>query len=131
MTRFPDWPTRLATFIAERRNQEFVWGSRDCVALAADWIEVATGERVFHGKHTTQRTAQAEVIERGGMRHAVTDVLGPELDHPRRAQRGDVVMYEGIFGDTLGVCAGAQFWAQGADGLVAEPMSAVVAAWRI
>lgn len=82
----------------------------------------------LRGKYSTARGAAGLIRRHGGLAGAVTSVLG---DPVQRARRGDVVMFESMFGPALGVCVGPQIAARGPDGLVLLDMSAAQMAWRV
>lgn len=131
MKRFPDWPERLAAFIEERRRDPFAWGERDCVAVANDWVEACTGDRVFHVEHADEAGATAAIQAMGGLEAAVTRFLGAPMSNAMKMHRGDVVLFESDRGPALGVCIGAEFVSQGKRGLVSYPITAVLRAWSV
>lgn len=131
MKRFQDWPERLAAFIESRRDQPFAWGTRDCVALANDWVEVCTGERVFHVEHSTEAEANETIAALGGLEAAVTSVMGSPKANPRAVQRGDVVLFESDRGPALGVCIGSEFAVQATRGLISYPITGILVAWSV
>ncbi len=132
MTRYNDWPERLATFIEARRPRAFSWGQQDCVLFAADAVKEMTGVDLAEGHrgYSTAKGAAARVEEAGGMRELVASRL-PEK-HPGLAQRGDVVLVEVDGRESFGVVAGNGYWCgPGIDGLVFRPMAEVVAAFEV
>lgn len=131
--RREDWPSRLAAFIETRRSMPFGWGSHDCVTMATDWISEATGQdpiadiRGWDDALSAARTIEAL----GGLRAAVGERLGPEID-PALAQRGDIVMHEETARPGLGVCVGEWFAAPlEAGGVLLVTMGRAVCAWRV
>lgn len=136
MTRYPDWPERLATFIERRLDVSFSWGTNDCVTHAADEVWCITGTDplgAWRGAWTDESSATAFLERLGGLHAAVTSVLGQPLEMPVLAQRGDVVLVRLSSGtELLAVCVGSR-WLAPAEGVGSArgPMSMAVAAWAV
>lgn len=126
-----DWDVLLAQFIDARRHDPFAWGSRDCVALANDWVEILTDRRAFDAEHKTQSEADATIAKLGGLESAVTGALGQPVTDWRHCSRGDVVLFESDRGPALGVCLGSEFAAQSTRGLISFPITAVKLVWKV
>jgi hypothetical protein len=47
LQRLPDWPERLADYLAAMRPHRFAWGTHDCVRFAAGAIAATTGRQVL------------------------------------------------------------------------------------
>ena len=62
---------------------------------------------------------------------ATSIILGAPLSHPLMARLGDVVAITTPAGPALGLCAGAEVAASGPGGLVARPLTSIIAAWRV
>lgn len=137
MTRFEDWPTRLADFIKGAEKRPFSWGEWDCCLLAADWVLAVTGVDTaaeLRGKYKSASGAARIIKQRGGileMVRALTDAQGMPEINTRMAQRGDVCLVDTPLGDALGVCLGAKIACAGPDGLNLLPITAARAAWRV
>lgn len=129
--RFQDWPERLVAFIDFRRNDPFAWGTRDCVALANDWIEECTGTRPLNAVHKTQKEAEALIKSLGGLESAISQYLGDPREFPLSAQRGDVCLFDGDMGPAMGVVIGAEFAAQGKNGLLSFPITMMRVSWAV
>lgn len=130
MTRFPDWPERLSTFIESRRKAVFSWGRQDCCLMAADWVLAATGEdpaAKYRGKYRDERGATRIIHKAGGLRALVPlqeVIVGT-------AQRGDVVLAVVAGRETLGIADVGGWWAPGEAGIAFRTMFDVVAAFRV
>ncbi len=127
--RFENWPELLAAFIEARRHTPFKWGESDCCLFAADALLAMTGVDVAahnRGKYDTARGALALIKEAGG----VSGLVALEPVDRKLASRGDIVMVDTAQGDALGVLLGRTVAAQGADGLVFLPPSAIEQAWK-
>jgi hypothetical protein len=99
------WHTRaFDTFLRERAEMPFAWGSNDCALFAADAILANTGTDIaadFRGKYTTQLGALRTIQEVTGgtsvadaaaycaVKHGLTEHI-----HPLMAQRGDLVVID-------------------------------------
>lgn len=136
--RLPDWPGRLAALVDARLQQPFAWGSNDCCAFAGDAVLQITGTDVLAGLRGMWRTRKdaARVLRNlGGMRAAVSSVLGRSVD-PAFARRGDVVLidtgsHERLSRSILAVSLGGRCVAPTAKGLKTIPPDFVATAWRV
>lgn len=126
----PDFRERLAVLISARRFDAFRWGDRDCVALANDWVRIASKREIFTAKHATAAEAAREISKWGGLEKAVDAHIGTGISDWRKVKHGDVVLFDSDRGEALGVCIGAEFVAQGKDGLIAYPIMAVKRCWN-
>lgn len=133
MTKFEDWPERLAAFIEARRHEPFARGTNCCVSFAADCVLELTGHDHLgehRGAFTSDRAALRLLREKGGMRAMVSAALGMPR-HPATAQRGDVVLVEMEEGESLTVCTGPHLAGPGRDGLQFLPLSAGLMRWSV
>lgn len=133
-TRLPDWPERLADYLASMRGVVFEWGANDCAVFAAGAVLAITGHYVLPATWCDRDEAMNLLRDLRGLVPAVDAAL-PRLATPALAQRGDVVLVEatdrGPRRRWLAVCDGAQAWAPGSNGLVAVPMAWAVHAWGV
>lgn len=129
--RYQNWPARLAEFVAAARARPFVWSEHDCAVFARDWIEQATGARVFEVPYTDVHSAARFIAEQGGMLAAATRYLGEPLARPMGAQRGDVALVQDGERLVLGVVLGEFVAVPGESGLQMAPRAAITAAWRV
>lgn len=144
ITRKHDWPELLHEFLADRRGQEFSWGTNDCCLFACNWVLSCTGVDLaadFRGHYKDQLgavrimrkfvgdSAAAEDLVRGvaekiADQHAIAEV------RPALAQRGDVVLFDSkLCGLALGI-VGFNHAAHAAGGAVI-PADLWIKAWRI
>jgi len=136
--RVPDWPERLEAYLADCRTRPFAWGEHDCVRFAAGWIKQATGTDPapqtrggYHSSDTAMRTLW-RCYSTADLLAAVTAVLGPPLDSPRLAFRGDVAAVSTPDGPALGVVVGARIACLARPaGLTFPSLARAIAAWRI
>lgn len=136
LLRFPDWPSRLSTYIDARRSEPFRWGANDCCTFALEGaVQAITGIDLLPGvrRPTSARSAVLFLKARGHQDSSglADELLGLRLSSPRLAQRGDVVAFRSDRGVTLGVSVGSAVAAPGLHGLVFLPRLVVVMAWRI
>ena len=136
--------TDLDSFIAARRGIPFEYFRQDCAHIAADWINEKTGAdpladlRGEGGPLEARNLLPALRVVRagGGFADMATARLGPALP-PLMAQRGDVVLVKSgrpigrVSGYAFGVCTGSHIVMPDNDGLVFQPVSAGVVAWRV
>lgn len=134
--RYPDWPSRLFTFIESRRSTPFAWGSNDCMMFTADMVLAITGvdhAADFRGTYSTPEEARAIIEQLTGANDVVgiIDTLFKRVP-VLQARRGDLVastMQER--GATIGVCAGGGCYFVGENGLVQHPLQSCITAWRV
>lgn len=132
--RHPDWPELLAEFIEVRRDRAFAWGSHDCVLMAADWIEQATGVDPIadlRGRWTDALQAARTIAEVGGLNAAVTARLGRAHDCVLMARRGDVALIVHAGRQTLAVVTDAGLACPGEAEMAVVPLSAAEVAWPV
>lgn len=137
MKRHQDWPIRLARFLQAASKRPFSWGETDCALLTADWVLEATGRdpaAAFRGQYTTQLGA-ARALARlgsGDLETTASLMLGPPLDNPLEARRGDVCSIATDEGPALGVCAGAYVAVvTPTEGWGVHPLTSILKAWRV
>ena len=136
LTRLPDWPERLADYLAAQRGAVFAWATCDCVRFAAGDVLAVTGQHVLPVEWASRADAARQLRARGGLCAAVDSVL-PRLPAPTLAQRGDVVLVQApVAGGRarrrwLAVVDGAQWRTPGPQGLAAGPMDQAVVAWGV
>jgi len=109
----------------------FAWSTSDCATFARDWIESATGRRVFEAPYTDARSALDFIDAQGGMLPAAVAVLGEPMAHAQGARRGDVALVQNAGREVLGVVVGEHVAAPGGAGVLMVPRTAMVAAWSI
>ena len=134
--RLPDWPERLADYLATMRPHRFAWGANDCVAFAAGAVHAVTGRQVLPLQWASMAEAVA-VLRRMGPLPAVVGQVLPELAAPALAQRGDVVRVQapvhagrGVR-QWLAVADGPHWWVPSVTGLASGPMVLASRAWGV
>ena len=137
MSRKPNWPALLTRFLESKRDVPFDWATNNCGLFAADWCVILTGiDPMSDLRETVQSKQGFESIEDryDGIVNLVAARCAehgwPEVP-PKKAQRGDLVVYHGEYGDTIGVCCGPTIAAPGKSGVVQTPMKQAYAAWRV
>jgi hypothetical protein len=131
--RFPDWPSRLAALIEERRGVPFKWGKQDCCLFAADWILRATGKDIA-APLRGYRSALGALRRVESMGETVEDVpghLGLREVPATMAWRGDLVSVDTPTGVAICVCDGNRLVGAGPDGLAFLERREARRAWRI
>ena len=127
----------LDRYLRSWRHRPFAWGEADCVRFAAGWVALVTGRdpvAATVGRYAGCREALRLMVTTTGSADLVTAtsvILGPPLDQPLMARLSDVVAISTSAGPALGLCAGAEVAAPGSAGLVARPLTSIIAAWRI
>ncbi len=127
-----DWAARMHGVIAEHRCRKFVWGADDCCFFVARVIAAMTDSTIeaqLYELYGDEGGAKRFIAQHGGMREAVSSILGPESD--QRATRGDAVLVEAESGHALGICLGSKVVAMGPTGLRELPRSAILAVWKV
>lgn len=133
--RLPDWPERMAAYLARHAGTPFVWGQHDCVRFAAGLVHAITGVDLLPADWRDRAQAVQVLRALGGLAPAVDGVL-PRLSTPALAQRGDVVLVQasapqGGRRRWLAVVDGARWWAPSPAGLVQGPMSLAAIGWEV
>jgi len=142
--RVAGWEAILHAAIAEAATIPPEWGVHDCATFAFDVRARITGiddAARWRGKYRTARGC-AGVMRRMGwasVDEGADALLGPRLESPLLAQRGDIVMVRHCdpeafraFGGALGVCDGRSgvFLTDGV-GLRHVRLADIDAAWRV
>ncbi len=132
LTRYLDWPERLAKLISHADKQKFCLGVHDCCFFAADCIFAMTG--VDLAQELRGMPVKPILKGYGGVAFLAaikaTDYK-MKIIPARAARRGDICLLNGGRGDTLGVCLGARVACPGEEGLVFYPLSAARNAWMV
>lgn len=136
VSRFSDWPERLALILESRAATPFQWGVQDCVTFAADVAQALTGVDLiarYRGTYDSEEGAAA-IVGDIGLQAFLTVLMeengAAECPLPF-AQRGDWALV--TLGNHLiaGVVVGDTVAAPGLRGLAHVPVSRAVAAWVI
>jgi len=132
--RLPDWELRFADLIEEAQLRSFKWGSFDCCTFAADAVEALTGRDpmgIIRGQYRNAHGATVLVRTLGGLRQAVSEVLGQSMPNPAMAQRGDIVLVRGDQAPALGVVIGSAAMVPLQIGMQRVAVMDWLAAWRV
>src|SRR5262245_28204159 len=97
--RYQDWPERLVEFLQDANEEEFSWGAWDCALFACEAVLCITGEvsgSAFRGQYSDAAGAAQALHDHGGgdIESTATLFLGAPLGTVKKAQRGDVVLFE-------------------------------------
>lgn len=115
MFRKPDWETRLAAYLEPLRTRPFEWGRHDCCTFASGAVEAMTDVDPmleFRGKYRSAASATRALRTIGAGDLARTlDAKFRRVPAPL-AQRGDIVMHDGL----LAICLGGVIVAVGREG---------------
>ena len=142
MQRRPDWPERLAEYVAEGAVVRFRWGEVDCCLWACGGLEAMTGidpAAPLRGTYADLEGARKALRGFGGgglletAEKLALDYGKIRLASPLYAQRGDLVMAQGA-GDSpdgLGLCVGRTALCLTPRGLRSVRLEDSLAAWRI
>lgn len=131
--RVEGWEALLAAAIDDARARPFEWGVHDCAIWAFDVRRAMTGQdaaAAWRGRYSSAKGAVRTLrLVLGAASHAeaATAILGPPLDRPLMAQRGDIVLAD----DCFGVCAGAVCAFLAPEGLTFRPITEIDMAWRV
>lgn len=128
-----NWAIALQNQITQFNEKPFAWGTHDCFTFAADCVQAMTGEdkmAKYRGGYKTELGANKKLKRMGGVEAAISSVLGEPID-PVFAKRGDVVYFNGLLGDTAGICVGSKIAAPATAGVGFIPMSQAVKAWSV
>lgn len=139
MPRISDWPSALALFLQEKEGQPFAWGENDCCLFVCDWLAIVTGKyplvaQRLRGTYTDSASAAAVLQAEGGIDTIAADYCASQGWNevpPVFAQRGDMVLYTGPLGPSLGVCVGRNLASPYEGGVALLPMELAVKAWRV
>lgn len=130
--RHPQWATRLPEALRAAMSRPFSWGEHDCCLFAADCVIAVCGVDIaekVRGRYKTKSGALRVLkTEFGNLEYGLSGFF-VEIT-PDKASRGDIVMFDGDDGKTLGVLWGSKLWAVTENG--AMPVNhKPIKAWRV
>ncbi|WP_273839921.1 DUF6950 family protein [Providencia rettgeri] len=130
--RHPNWTTRLPQTLQKATQKPFSWGQHDCCLFAADCAIAVCGidiaEKV-RGRYKTKSGAMRVLKSEFGDLESGLSSFFIEIEL-NKATRGDIVMFNGDDGKTLGVLWANKIWAVTDNG--ARPVNFQPAkAWRV
>lgn len=143
LKRTQHWDTReFNQHLIDRAKAPHVYGENDCCTFAADGIKAMTGVDIaedFRGYTTEAGALKAikQITGGGTVEDAAAYVAKKhnleELEHPLKAQRGDLVLVEQPDGLLMGLVhlSGSCVVAPGETGLRRIPLTSIKRAWRI
>jgi hypothetical protein len=132
--RLPDWEARLNALVARALAERFEWGRFDCCTFAADAVVAVTGRdpmAPLRASYGSMKAACRLLEEFGGLRGAVTSVLGEPMPQKTFAQRGDVVLVATDKYPALAVVTGQCALAPLSIGVQRVPVGDWLAAWKV
>jgi hypothetical protein len=111
-------------------HMPFKWGVNDCCQFVARVVDAMTESNlVAQLTYGNEDGALSCLYGHGSLEKAVTSFLGePVAD---RATRGDVVLFQGGEGDSVGICIGNQIVGVGPEGLRRVPRSEIRTVWKV
>ena len=120
---------RLNDYIDKCRHTPFAWGLHDCVTFILGAIDAQRGVQTGIEKYITWKSEEESdaLLKLYGdtLADVMQNVCGGigvvEVDKAF-AQKGDIVIYIGIAGQTCGVCIGNKIAVPGTLGLIYLPM---------
>ncbi|QCJ70438.1 hypothetical protein C9446_11585 [Providencia heimbachae] len=130
--RHPNWTTRLPETLQKAMQKPFSWGDHDCCLFAADCAIAICGidisEKVRGRYKTSVGALRVLKAEFGDLESGLSGFFN-EIE-PTAASRGDIVMFIGPEGKTLGVLWANKIWAVTENG--AMPVDhQPIKAWRV
>lgn len=136
LARLFDWASRLQAFLQARRRTPFAWGIHDCALFAADGVLAMTGTDLAADHRGAYDDEDGAIAAIGGDLEAfAVGIAGAhELEEiaPGLAQRGDVALFPGMAGATLGIIVGAHgACCRAPAGYALLPRAQASRAWRV
>ncbi|HBO25044.1 MAG TPA: hypothetical protein DD649_19480 [Providencia sp.] len=130
--RHLNWTTRLPETLQKAMQKPFSWGEHDCCLFAANCAiavcEIDIAEKVRGRYKTSAGALRVLKAEFGDLESGLSGFFN-EIE-PITASRGDIVMFIGPEGKTLGVIWAKKIWAvteRGAMPVDHQPIKA----WRV
>ncbi|WGL97226.1 hypothetical protein QE177_08265 [Arsenophonus sp. aPb] len=130
--RHPNWVIRLPHTLRAAMSRPFLWGEHDCCLFAADCV-IAVCDfdpcSTIRGRYNTKAGALRVLkSEFGTLEDALNRFFTVAQD--ARPRRGDIVMFDGDDGLTLGVFWANKVWAVTHDG-ARHVNKTPIMAWRV
>jgi hypothetical protein len=134
MAKLENWDVELVKYCSALRRQPLDYIIADCVLIAAGAVEVQTGvdhAAPHRGKYASEGEARAYMVQHGWPDvDAVVDSFLPRIDK-RTARRGDIMLFEGVVGKTLGICLGRHSMVMSLEGGGMWRSDKAISAWRV
>lgn len=129
MNRLDNWPTLLAKYFLEKKDQPFVWGVNDCCRFADGAVIAITGHSMMQSfNYATEK--QALRLLKTRLEELVSKELGQSIK-PAFAQRGDVVLVQRGEMPALAVCDGLVWHGAGLKKMETGQMSEAIFCWKV
>ena len=130
--RHPQWATRLPETLRAAMSRPFSWGEHDCCLFAADCAIAVCGVDIaekVRGRYKTKSDALRVLKTEFGDLETGLSSFFTKIE-PDNAARGDIVMFNGDEGKTLGVLWAKKIWSVTEGG--AMPVNhKPIKAWRV
>lgn len=130
--RHPQWSTQLPETLRAAMSRPFSWGEHDCCLFAADCAIAVCGIDIaakVRGRYKTKSGAMRILKSEFGDLELGLSSFFIEIE-PDRATRGDIVMFNGYEGKTLGVLWAGKVWSVTESGVL--PVNhQPIKAWRV
>lgn len=132
MKRFLDWEVRLAAYLESVRAKLYGFGVHDCILHGANAVKAQTGKdyaRGYRRKYKSLASGLRLIRQKGhdDIPALVTALLGEPIP-PSLAHRGDIVLFDGSTGVSMGDFA---YFVGLPGGLVRVPRKDWQQAWRV
>lgn len=126
----------MDAFLKAAQARAFSWETWNCALFAAAHIDHITGSSLYDqysGAVADAAGAQELIGEWGSLEAIVREFLGDPLAGVKKAQRGDIVMFESDSGPGLGIVdlTGTHFAGLDQAGLKRQKLGTATAAWRV
>lgn len=134
--RLPNWEKRLAEFIQSHEDKSFAWGSFDCLQFCIAAEKAVTGQSRLADLIAGIPYDNLRGSIRGLSKLDCADVFDladkvKERKPLTMLQRGDWVGVPALYGNALSVFDGYQLVGVNTNGLVRQPVSTALFAWRL
>lgn len=129
--RKQDWQKQLLTTLEAAMKRPFCWGKTDCCLFVADCCISISGRdpaEKYRGQYDSELGAKKALLKFGSIESTLSSLFS-EIP-VAMAQRGDVVLFDGDNGKTVGVMWAGKIWSTGETGVVPVNVKPLIA-WRI
>lgn len=142
LTRLPNWPALLQSFLCDNQHRPFQYGSWDCCLFVCDAIQIMTGTDIakdFRGRYFSRKEAFEAIREYAGTAsvQAVSETVALDHQMPEipilQAHRGDMALLIRGRDYSLGLIDlnGKEVIHTSPKGLWRVPLSFAVRAWSV
>lgn len=133
--RVENWQQRFWDALRDAHGRKFQWGEHDCVLFAARMVDTITGSELVRRIQTLHpyqdaKSAAEHIKSAGGLRAIVTSYLGEPVP-PAHLSTGDVVLFDQLGHETLGIHDGVNVIGPGLSKLERVSHAAVVCGWKV